>query len=88
MWIAHLLAIMDVEARLCAPFGGEAGAVLPTLVRRSGIVARPVTVSGENGGYVHDRRAERREVVATTPQPRLSATSQTRRLLPPTHPRR
>ncbi|EFC84517.1 1-phosphofructokinase family hexose kinase [Parafrankia sp. EUN1f] len=72
VWIAHLLAIMDVEARLCAPFGGETGAVLTALVRRSGIVARPVTVSGENGGYVHDRRAGRREVVATTPAPSLT----------------
>ncbi|MEX5711337.1 PfkB family carbohydrate kinase [Parafrankia sp. FMc6] len=72
VWIAHLTMVLDVEARLCAPFGGETGEVLTTLLGRSGVVVRPVAVGGENGGYVHDRRAGGREVVARAPAPPLT----------------
>ncbi|MEX5636243.1 1-phosphofructokinase family hexose kinase [Parafrankia sp. FMc2] len=67
VWIAHLMMVLDVEARLCAPFGGETGEVLLTLLGRSGVAVRPVS-----GGYVHDRRAGQREAVATAPAPPLA----------------
>ncbi|OAA23372.1 1-phosphofructokinase [Frankia sp. EI5c] len=72
VWIAHLLTVLGIEARLCAPFGGETGAVLAMLVRRSGTAVRPVAMDGDNGGYVHDRRGGRRDVVATVPAPPLT----------------
>lgn len=71
VWIAHLMMVLGVEARLCAPFGGETGAVLRMFLDRDGIVTRPVETGSGNGAYVHDRRAGEREVVATAPAPAL-----------------
>lgn len=71
IWIARLLARLEVEARLCAPFGGETGAVLATLVERDGISLRGSPGAGENGSYVHDRRGGERTAIAETPPPFL-----------------
>lgn len=68
VWIARMLARLGVAVQVCAPFGGEAGPVVCELVRREGVAVRAVHASGNNGGYVHDRRAgERTEVAAVAP---------------------
>jgi 1-phosphofructokinase len=71
VWIARMLARLDVEVLLCGPVGGETGAVLPTLVEREGIELRRSPSAADNGSYIHDRRGGKREVVANTAPPAL-----------------
>ncbi|HYZ52715.1 MAG TPA: PfkB family carbohydrate kinase [Streptosporangiaceae bacterium] len=71
VWIARLLARLAVEVRLCGPFGGEIGAVLPTLVQREGIGICRSPSAADNGSYVHDRRSGERRVIASAPPPPL-----------------
>lgn len=70
VWIARLMARLGARVRLCGPFGGEAGAVLRTLVEREGVSLRPSDATS-NGAYVHDRRGGEREAIAVTPPPPL-----------------
>lgn len=71
-WIARMVSRLGATAMLCAPFGGESGAVLRTLVESEGIELRAVESQGWNGGYVHDRRSGERQALATVRSPRLN----------------
>jgi 1-phosphofructokinase len=71
VWLARMLITLGVEVRLCAPFGGETGAVLISLVEREGIGVRAVPTAAGNGAYVHDRRGGERTEVATVAPPAL-----------------
>ena len=55
-WIARLLAQLGCRAVLCAPTGGEAGAVLRSLVPRWGVELASVDVSGPSVCSIEDRR--------------------------------
>lgn len=54
-WIANMLAVLDVRTVLCAPLGGEIGAVLDKVLRRKSLEIRAVP-TGSNGCFVEDRR--------------------------------
>ena len=54
VWIARLLAELDVHVVLCCALGGETGGVLRGLLDASGIELVAVD-GGRNGAYVHDR---------------------------------
>ncbi|HET6467964.1 MAG TPA: PfkB family carbohydrate kinase [Geminicoccaceae bacterium] len=71
-WVARMITRLGAEAVLCAPLGGESGAVLRTLIELEGIAVRAVPSQGWNGGYVHDRRGGERRVVAETASPALT----------------
>lgn len=71
VWVARMLVTLGINARLCGPFGGEAGAVIKGLVERDGIAVIASSAT-DNGSYLHDRRAGRREPVADCPPPALS----------------
>jgi 1-phosphofructokinase len=71
-WIARMLVALGVPAQLCAPLGGEAGAVLETLIAAEGVGVRVGTRTRGNGAYVHDRREGERETVADMPPTVLS----------------
>jgi 1-phosphofructokinase len=71
-WIARMIAALGPEARLVGAFGGEAGAVLASLVEQEGISVAAVPVAGSNGAYVHDRRSGERTTVAAMSPPQLS----------------
>lgn len=71
VWIARMLARLDLEVRLCAPFGGETGPVLIDLIQREGIDVQVVPTTAGNGAYVHDRRDGERAEVATVAPPVL-----------------
>ncbi len=71
-WVCRLLQELDVDAVMCASFGGETGTVLRTLIDASGVQVAAVSTAGSNGAYVHDRRSGERQVVATMAAGRLS----------------
>ena len=71
-WIARMVNRLGAKATLCAPFGGEPGLVLRTLVEAEGIALRAAEIQGWNGGYVHDRRSGKREPIANVRSPRLN----------------
>src|SRR5690606_35193488 len=70
-WVARMLARLGVGTTLCAPFGGESGAILRMLIEREGVKVSEVSIEGANGGYVHDRRNGAREVIADVPGSQL-----------------
>src|SRR4051812_26933831 len=51
-WIARMVNRLGARAVLCAPLGGETGAVLRTLVEREGVALEAVPGQGWNGGYL------------------------------------
>jgi 1-phosphofructokinase len=63
-WIARMLVALGVQARLCAPFGGEVGHVLQALISAEAIHVSAGAASRGNGAYVHDRRHGDRTAVA------------------------
>ncbi|MFE7421746.1 1-phosphofructokinase family hexose kinase [Rhodococcus sp. NPDC057529] len=68
-WIARMAVTLGLDTTLCGVFGGEAGGILESLIAREGITVRAIHTSGENGSYVHDRRAGDREpIVEVTPR--------------------
>jgi 1-phosphofructokinase len=67
VWVARMLANLDIEACLCGPAGGETGRLVQALVSAEGFTFRPVPVSGGNGAYVHHRRGDDREILAAMP---------------------
>lgn len=71
-WIARMVGVFEVDAVLCATFGGETGAVARALIGSAGLAVNPVAASGSNGSYVHDRRSGERRAVATVPPARLT----------------
>jgi len=72
LWVAHMAATLGAEAVLCAPFGGEPGAVILGLLREEDIEVRATHCAEPNGAYVHDRRSGERVEIAETRSPRLS----------------
>jgi 1-phosphofructokinase len=72
LWIARMLATLDIDVVLCGPFGGETGLVARTLVAGEGIRVDAVEVESWSGAYVHDRRDGDRIVVAEVPPQALS----------------
>jgi 1-phosphofructokinase len=71
-WIARMVKRLGGRALLCAPLGGETGAVLQTLIQQEGVALKAIPVSGWNGGYVHDRRTGERQTLAAMPSAKLS----------------
>ena len=60
VWIARMIATMDIDVVLCSTFGGESGQVARSLIDHWGIDVRSVAATGANGTYIHDRRTGRR----------------------------
>jgi 1-phosphofructokinase len=56
-WIANMLTVLEAQAVLCGPFGGETGRVLHDLLGRELAVVRSVEAAGSNGCMVEDRRS-------------------------------
>jgi 1-phosphofructokinase len=56
-WIARLLAQLNCRAVLCAPIGGECGAVLETLVPMWGVEFAPVHTATPTVCSIEDRRS-------------------------------
>lgn len=67
VWQARMISSLGVPVVLCAGLGGETGHVLAHLIPSEGVTLHAVPVEARNGGYVHDRRAGEREVVAHSP---------------------
>jgi 1-phosphofructokinase len=65
-WIANMLAVLDVRTLLCAPLGGEIGAVLSQVLQQEMLEMRCVTTQ-TNGCYVEDRRSGELECLADMP---------------------
>lgn len=63
-WIARMLNVLGLETRLCAPLGGETGAVLKTLIAAEGLHWCEGTASTGNGVHIQDRRGGERELLA------------------------
>ena len=59
-WVARMVARLGVQVTLCAPFGGDTGRLLKTLIADENVAAVGVAMSGGNGAYVHDRRSTQR----------------------------
>lgn len=56
LWIARMLKALGLDTQLCAPLGGETGAVLKTLIESEGLRLREGTTTSGNGASMHDRR--------------------------------
>jgi 1-phosphofructokinase len=63
---------LEAWATLCAPFGGDAGLVLHTLIESEGVALKVVAAQGWNGGCVHDRRSGERQPIVQVPSPPLT----------------
>ncbi len=63
-WVARMIKRLGCRPVLCAPAGGETGAVVEALVRAEEIEFRAIESQGWNGGYVHDRRGGQRDQIA------------------------
>lgn len=72
VWVARMARVLGASPLLCAPFGGESGAVVRRLVHDEGIDVRAVAITGANGGYVHDRRSGERRPLVDVQGPVLS----------------
>ncbi len=71
-WVARMALELGATVALCAPFGGEVGAVLRSLAEREGFEVCPVRTAGCNGAYVRDRRDDIVSDVGETASPRLA----------------
>jgi 1-phosphofructokinase len=71
-WIAWMMTRLEARATLCAPFGGEPGLVLRTLIASEGVTLKAVAAQGWNGSYVHDRRSGERQPIVQVPSPALT----------------
>lgn len=56
LWVARMLKALGLDAHLCAPLGGETGAVLKTLISAEGLKLCEGTTTTGNGASIHDRR--------------------------------
>jgi 1-phosphofructokinase len=70
-WVARMAARLGADVTLCAPLGGETGAVLESLLAVDSIELLSVAMAGSNGAYIHDRRGGTRHKLAVTPSPEL-----------------
>ena len=71
-WVSRMAVALGAKVILCAPLGGESGAVLLHRIVDEGVEVRSVACSGANATYVHDRRGGSRATIAETLSPRLS----------------
>jgi 1-phosphofructokinase len=67
VWQARMIIRLGTPVVLCASVGGEIGHVLEPLLASEGAELRLVRRGSTSGGYVHDRRAGRREQIADMP---------------------
>jgi 1-phosphofructokinase len=72
VWVARMAVCLGSPVTLCAPFGGESGILLRTLIEAEQVSVRPVNSQGWNGGYIHDRRGGERHVIAEVQSPQLT----------------
>lgn len=72
LWIANMLTALDTRAVVCAPLGGEVGAVLASLLVDELFDLRSVPIQGSNGCYLEDRRSGELECLAEMPATRLN----------------
>ena len=72
VWQARMIVSLGVPAVLCAALGGETGDLLKHLIPGEGIELVGQEAHSRNGGYVHDRRDDRREPVVEAPGEPLS----------------
>jgi 1-phosphofructokinase len=68
--VSRMIRHLGATPFFCGPFGGETGTILKTLVEAA-IRTVPVSVAGWNGGYIQDRRSERK-TLANMPSPHLN----------------
>jgi 1-phosphofructokinase len=71
-WVSRMAVALGAKVILCAPLGGESGAVLLHRIVDEGVEVRSVACSGANATYVQDRRGGSRATIAETRSPRLS----------------
>ena len=72
LWIANMLTALDTRAVVCAPLGGEIGAVLASVLSDELFELRSVPTEGSNGCYLEDRRSGDLECLAEMPAARLN----------------
>jgi 1-phosphofructokinase len=72
LWIANMLTALDIRAVVCAPLGGELGALLASVLVDESFDLRRVPTEGSNGCYVEDRRSGDLECLAEMPATRLN----------------
>lgn len=70
-WIARMIEVLGVDARLVAPVGGEAGEVVAALVPTWKIDLMAVRTSAESATQVHDRRSGARDEIVGLQIPQL-----------------
>jgi 1-phosphofructokinase len=70
-WMARMAARLGDRVCLCAPFGGDTGRLLKTLVADEGVHLRAVDTAGISGSYVHDRRTGERAEICHVPGAKL-----------------
>lgn len=70
-WIARMIEVLGADARLIAPVGGEAGAVVKGLVPSWEIDLTEVAASIVTPTQIHDRRGGEREEIVGLEFPRL-----------------
>lgn len=69
-WVARMAAALGATPTICAPIGGETGAVVKDLLAREGVALRSVTGKADNSLFVHDRRhGDREALLELQPQP-------------------
>ena len=62
-WVARMIARLGEKVTLCAPFGGDTGRLLKTLITEEQVQLNGIDIAGVSGSYVHDRRSgERAEI--------------------------
>ncbi|MFB9685243.1 PfkB family carbohydrate kinase [Amycolatopsis plumensis] len=69
VWQSRMIESLGATPVLCCALGGETGRVLEHLI---GVEVEARAVAARNGGYVHDRRAGRRDEVVRMPADALS----------------
>jgi 1-phosphofructokinase len=55
-WVANMVSVLGARPLLCAPFGGEIGTVLLSLLKGERLELRQVDAEGSNGCRIEDRR--------------------------------
>lgn len=56
VWVARMARALGAQPVLCAPLGGESGAVIEHLLRDEGFALRRIDTRSHATAYVHDRR--------------------------------
>jgi 1-phosphofructokinase len=63
VWMARMIVTLGGRAVLCAPLGGETGAVIRGLLEGEGIAVRAVETAEASPAWIHDRRGGERQVI-------------------------